>query len=52
MKNYDKSKEPSYLVYLDADSLYEWEISKQLPLDRFKWKENMLKFNEDFKNKL
>ena len=49
MKNYDKSKEPSYFVYLDANNLYGWEISKKLPLDGFKWKENMLKFNEDFK---
>ena len=26
MSNYDKSIESSYLMYLDADNLYGWEI--------------------------
>ena len=28
--------------------MYGWAISQKLPVDGFKWKKNMLKFNEDF----
>ena len=48
MKNYIKSKESSYIQYLDANNLYGWAMSQKLPVDGFKWKKNMLKFNEDF----
>ena len=48
MKNYDKNKESSYIQYLDANNLYGWAMSQKLPLDGFKWKRNMLKFDEDF----
>ena len=48
MKNYDKNKESSYLIYLDANNLYGWAISKKLPADGFKWEKNMLNFNEGF----
>ena len=48
MKNYDKHKESSYIQYLDANNLYGWEMSQKLFVDGFKWKKNMLKFNEDF----
>ena len=48
MKNYDKSKESSYIQYLDASNLYGWAMSQKLPVDCFKWKENMLKFNKGF----
>ena len=27
MKNYDKNKEPLFIEYLDANDLYEWEMS-------------------------
>ena len=49
IKNYDKNKESSYIQYLDANSLYGWEMSQKLPVDGFKWKNNMLKFNEYLK---
>ena len=42
MKKYDKNKESSYLVYLDASNLYGWEMSQKLPVDSFKWKEMRL----------
>ena len=48
MKNYDKNKESSYIHYLDANNLYGWEMSQKLPVDGFKWKMNLLEFNEDF----
>ena len=48
MKNHDKSKKPSYIQYYDANSLYAWAISQKLPVDGFKWKKNVSKFNEDF----
>ena len=46
MKNYDKSIEASYLMYLD--NLYGWEMSKKLPVDGFKWENDLSKFNENF----
>ena len=45
MKNYDQNKESSYIQYLDAKSLYGWAMSQKLPVDDFKWKKNMFKFN-------
>ena len=48
MKNYDKNKESSYIQYLDANNLHGWEMSQKLPVGGFKWKKNILKFNEDF----
>ena len=48
MKNYYKNKESSYIQYLDANNIYGWEMSQKLPVDGFKWKKSMLKFNEDF----
>ena len=48
MKNYDKNKHSSYIQYLDANNLYGWAMSQKLSVDGFKWKENMLNFNEDF----
>ena len=37
MKNYNKNMESSYLMYLDANNLYEWEMSQKLPVNGFKW---------------
>ena len=52
MKNYDKNKESSYLMYLDASNLYGWAVSQKLPVGGFEQKKNVLKFNEDFIKKL
>ena len=35
-KNYDKNKESSFLMYVDANNFYGWAISKKLPVDGFK----------------
>ena len=48
MKNYNKDEEESFLEYLDVNNLYGWAISQKLPVDGFKWKKHMLKFNEEF----
>ena len=36
MKNYDKNKESSFLVYADANNLYAWSMCKKLPVGDFK----------------
>ena len=43
-----KNKESSYIQYLDANNFNGWAMSQKLPVDDFKWKNNMLKFNKDF----
>ena len=37
MKNYDKSKESSYIQYLDANNVYGAAMSEKLPINGFKW---------------
>ena len=49
MKNYDKNKESSFLMYVDANNLYGWAMSKKLPVDSFKWIDDLTMFTEDFK---
>ena len=41
MKNYNRSIESSYLMYLDA-------VSKKLPVNGFKWENDLSRFNENF----
>ena len=36
MKNYDKSEEPSYIQYLDANNLYDAAMSEKLPINGLK----------------
>ena len=48
MENYVENKESSYLKYLDANKLHGLAMFKKLPADGFRWKKNVLKFNEDF----
>ena len=36
MKSYDKNKESSFLMYVDANNLYARAMSKKLPVDEFK----------------
>ena len=48
IKNYDKNIISSYLMYLDANNLYEWAMSQKLPINGFKWveKSRLSRFNE------
>ena len=48
MKNYDESKESSYIKYLAANNLYGWAMSQKLPVNDFKWIEDTSKINEEF----
>ena len=43
MKNYNPGKESSYIQYLDANNLYGWAMSQQLPTHGFKWMKNITK---------
>ena len=46
MKNYNNNEESSYIQYLDANNLYGWAMSKKLPVNGFKWTDNII--NEEF----
>ena len=48
MNNYNKSIKSSYLMYLDANNLYGWAMSKKLPVNGFKWENDLSRFNENF----
>lgn len=37
MKNYDPTKEDSYIIYLDANNLYGYAMCEYLPYKGFKW---------------
>ena len=41
MKNYNPDKESSYIQYLDANNLYGWAMSQNLPTHGFKWMKNI-----------
>ena len=37
MKNYDEKAPSKYIMYLDANNLYGWAMSQELPTGNFKW---------------
>ena len=39
MRNFDKNNESSYIVHLNANNLYGWEMSQKLSVSGFKWVE-------------
>ncbi|XP_073254782.1 uncharacterized protein [Porites lutea] len=43
MKDYNPDKESSYIQYLDANNLYGWAMSQNLPTHGFKWMKNITK---------
>ena len=48
MENYDKSKESSYIQYLDGNNLYGWAMSQKLPINGFKWIKSVAEIHEKF----
>ena len=48
MKNYDKNKESSYIQYLDANNLYGCAMSQKLPVNGFKWINDVTEIDEKF----
>ena len=48
MSDYDKNEESSYFKYWN-NNLYDWALSQKLPVNEFKWVEDLSEFNEDFR---
>ena len=48
MKNYHGTKQSTYVMYVDANNLYGYAMSKKLPVDNFKWETDLSIFTEDF----
>ena len=46
--DYDENKESSFLIYDDANNLYGFAMCKKLPVDDFKWVDDLSIFTEDF----
>ena len=45
LKDFDRSKPTSYILYLDVNNLYGWVMSQSLPIGNFQWLENDAKYN-------
>ena len=48
MKDFDKSKELSFLNQWDVNNLFGWAVSVKLPVNNFEWIEETSQFKEDF----
>ena len=48
MKSCNKKIESSYPAYLDAKNLYGWAMSQKLPVNGFKWENDISRFKEEF----
>ena len=52
MKNYNEDNESSYIQYLDANNLYGLPMSQKLPVNCFKWVEDLSKLNDNLDKNL
>ena len=43
MKNYNPGKESTFIQYLDANNLYGWAMTQNLPTHGFKWMKDLTK---------
>ena len=48
MKDYDRKKKSSYIQYLDANNLYGKAMTEKLPVNGFRWMEDISKIDKDF----
>ena len=48
MEIYDENGESLYVIYIDANNLYGYAMSKKLPIDGFEWVEDLSVIDEDF----
>ena len=48
LKNCNENIKSSYLMYLDANNLHRWTMFQKLPVNGFKWKQDVSKFDEEF----
>ena len=48
MNNCHATKESTFFMYVDENNLYEWAMSKKLPIDNFKWEVDLPIFTKDF----
>ena len=50
MKNYNNNEESLYIQYLDANNLYSWAMSRNLPVNGFRWlgRHEINEINEEF----
>ena len=46
--NYNPKAPSIYFMYVDANDLYGWAMSKKLPIDSFKWINDLEKFTSEF----
>ena len=44
----DTNAPSNYLMYVHANNLYGWAMSKKLPIDNFKWDYEIDKYTSDF----
>ncbi|KAG8237543.1 hypothetical protein J437_LFUL017210 [Ladona fulva] len=44
MKNFNSNSNSNYIMYLDANNLYEWALSQPLPQGKFEWVDNNFDF--------
>ena len=52
LKDYNKDEEEPFLEYLDANNLYDWAMSKPLPVNGFGRIKDLSKINKHFIKKL
>ena len=45
LKNYYPTKESKFIMYLDENNLYDWEMSQCLPYCKFRWLKKVDKFD-------
>ena len=48
MPNYNSKAPSTYLMYVDANNLYGWAMSKKLQIDSFEWINDLNKFSSKF----